>query len=93
MAAAVRPASKKRRPRGRPQQADIRPIESDWTELEQAFFAAAPSEDQPAAAPESFDDLVAEGPPDPLAGLRRALAVLRAAAGRLARWVARRARP
>jgi hypothetical protein len=43
-----------------------RPAQPVWSQVELAFFAAAPPEQpEPAAAPDSFDDLV---PPVPPAG-------------------------
>ena len=54
--------------------------------LTEAFFAAAPPDDGAAVGvPDSFDDLVALGAPprDPLAGLRNAVAAVRAAIARL----------
>jgi hypothetical protein len=60
VAAAVRPLSNKRRSRRSSRSVDqgtARQPEPVWTELEQAFFDAAPSEDDPVQAPESFDDL------------------------------------
>jgi hypothetical protein len=59
-----------------------------FDDLTEAFFAAAPPDEAVlAAAPDSFDDLVAVGPAprDPLAGFRRAVAAARAALGR---WLA-----
>jgi hypothetical protein len=58
--AAVRPVSNKRRSRrtGRgAEQAPARQPEPLWTELEQAFFDAAPSEHDSVPVAESFDDL------------------------------------
>ena len=60
VAAAVRPLSDKRRSRRSNrsvERAPARQPEPLWTELEQAFFDAAPSEHDPVAAPECFDDL------------------------------------
>jgi hypothetical protein len=60
LAAAVRPPSKKSRSRhstrGREPVA-ARHVEPLWTELEQAFFDSAPSENDVVQAVESFDDL------------------------------------
>jgi hypothetical protein len=81
--------AKKRRSRGRKRNATgevERTPGPVFDDMEQAFFAAAPPDDAaPAAAPDSFDDLVAAGPVprDPLAALRRAFGAARAALGRL----------
>jgi hypothetical protein len=63
-----------------------RPGGSDWSELEQAFFdAAPPDEPGPTAEPERFDDLPAPAQPDAgsLAPLRRLLASASTAVRRL----------
>jgi len=40
-----------------------RSLEPAWNDLEQTFFASAPSDEpQPAAEPESFDDLIPPAP-------------------------------
>ena len=60
MAEAVRPISNKRRSRRSSRSVELAPArepEPVWTELEQAFFDAAPSEHDPVPAAESFDDL------------------------------------
>jgi hypothetical protein len=60
VAVAVRPVSNKRRARrgGRSAEQPIaRQPEPLWTELEQAFFDAAPSEHDPVPAVDCFDDL------------------------------------
>jgi hypothetical protein len=79
----------KRRSRGRKRRVTgeiARAPAPAFDDLTEAFFAAAPADEAVlAAAPDSFDDLVAVGPPpgDPLASLRRIFAAVRAALGRL----------
>jgi hypothetical protein len=58
----------------------------DWSELEQAFFDAAPADEPaPAAEPERFDDLAApvQQTADVFAALRRLIASVSAAVRRL----------
>ena len=70
-----------RRDRRQPRETSARSSPAVWTELEQAFFAAAPPDDPaPAAQPESFDDL---GGPPPPTGFRAAWDALWAGVRRL----------
>jgi hypothetical protein len=81
------PAKKKKRSgRGKRNAPQTPALGPEWSELEQAFFAAAPPEEpQSAAEPELFDDLLELAPSrrQPVGAARRALAVAGAALRRL----------
>ena len=89
--------SKKRRSRGSKRNAPpsvVRGNEVEWSELEQAFFdAAPPDESEPAAELERFDDLVAPEQQERVAALGEVAANAWAAFRRLLFGPARRSRP
>jgi hypothetical protein len=79
-------AKKKRSRRGKRNARPTPALGPAWSELEQAFFAAAPPEEpQSAAEPERFDDLLELAPSrrQPPGAVRRALAAAGAALRRL----------
>ena len=89
--------SKKRRSRGITRDAPAsvaRGNGTDWSDLEQAFFAAAPpDEPEPAAELECFDDLLAPERREPLAALGQAAATAWGAFRRLLFGPSRGSRP
>jgi hypothetical protein len=97
LATALHSASKKKRSRGIQRNAPASTREGDptaWSDLEQAFFdAAPPDEPEPAAELERFEDLVVPDRQERVAGLGQTAANVWAAFRRLLFGPAQRPRP
>jgi hypothetical protein len=89
--------NKKRRQRGNKQNApasEVAGAKAEWSDLEQAFFdAAPPDEPEPAAELERFEDLVVPDRQERVAGLGQTAANVWAAFRRLLFGPAQRPRP